>query len=96
MYTEEDLRNLSDFIKATAKEALKGESPDRDKHQELMTLVRQMEAISWNPLIFKSILEDYDVAYSLMNKPLDQVPLHINDSEHVAHVLIQWRLTNNI
>lgn len=134
MYTEEQLKDLTEFLRKAAKditEAKKGTSsnittniggtqvtqiapgsgltiglgpngqmsmddgPDED-YQVIMDLVKQIEVIRYNPLIFQSILEEYDLPYSLMEDPLEMIALRINDAGILSKALIQWRLTNGI
>jgi hypothetical protein len=96
MYTTEDLKSLSDFLKLTAKEALKEEPSREEDHHEIMAVVRQLEALRFNPLLFQSLLEGYDLPFSLMEDSLDQVALHINDAGVLSKALVQWRCTNGI
>ena len=95
-YTAEDLKELSNYLRIAAKEALKQEPPNQDNYQTFMDVVRQMEAIKYNPILFESILEEYSVDYSVMEVPLDDVPLHINDSGILSVTLVKWRCTNGI
>ena len=96
MYSTDDLKNLGEFIKLTAQEALKKEPPEQQNSQDLMTFYRQLEAIRFNPLIFKTILKSYEVSYSLMEEPLKKVALHINDAGIISKTLVQWRCTNAV
>lgn len=93
-YTSDDLKQLGTFLRTSADEALKKEPPEDQVHQDLMEVMRQLEAIRYNPLLFKSLLKRYDVSFSLMEEPLKKVALHINDAGAVSKALIQWRLTN--
>lgn len=93
-YTSEDLKHLGEFLRTSANEALKEEPRNDQAHDDLMSVMRQLEAIRYNPLLFKSLLKRYEVSYSLMEEPLNKVALHINDAGVVSKVLIQWRLTN--
>ena len=93
-YTKDDLKNLSDYLRVTANEALKQEPPNQEENQTLMEVVRQMEAIRYSPLLFESILEDYEVNFSVMEVPLEEVPLHINDSGIISRAIVKWRCTN--
>ena len=93
-YTTEDLKNLGEFIKTTAKEATEEVPPDQDGYETLMKFYRQIEAIRFNPLIFKSILKTYTVNFNLMDEPLKKVALHINDAGILSKTLVKWRLTN--
>lgn len=83
-------------MKLTAKGALKKEPPQQEESQDLMTFYRQLEAIRFNPLIFKTILKKYEVNYSLMEEPLKKVALHINDAGIISKTLVQWRCTNGL
>jgi hypothetical protein len=98
MYTTEDLKSLGEYLKKVAAELLT-KDPEDEKNKEdshnLMTILRQLEAIRFNPLLFKSILKTYKVDYALMEEPLKKVPLHINDSGIISKTIVQWRCTNN-
>lgn len=93
-YTSDDLKQLGTFLRTSADEALKKEPLDDRTHDDLMSVYRQLEAIRYNPLLFKTCLKRYEVNYSLMEEPLRSVALHINDAGAVSKALIQWRLTN--
>jgi hypothetical protein len=94
MYSTDDLKNLGDFLKLTAEEAKKKDPPQQQDFEDLMTFYRQLEAIRFNPLIFKTILNSYEVNYSLMEEPLKKVALHINDAGIISKTIVQWRCTN--
>ena len=96
MYNSDDLKSLGEFTRLTAEEALKKEPPEEENHQELMVFYRQLEAIRFNPLLFESLMEEYDVNYSLMEKPLEDVALHINDAGIISKTIVQWRCTNAV
>lgn len=94
MYSSDDLKSLSDYLRVVAQEALKTEPPLNEDHDTLMALVRQLEAIRFNPLLFKSILKKYKVGYALMEVPLKRVALHINDAGALSKALVTWRCSN--
>jgi hypothetical protein len=96
MYSTDDLKNLGDFIRLTANDLKKKDPPETEDNQTLMTFYRQLEAIRFNPLLFKSLLKNYEVDYALMDEPLKKVALHINDAGVISRTLVQWRCTNNI
>jgi hypothetical protein len=96
MYTKEDLQSLGEFLRLIADEALKQEPPNEEDSQDLMEILRQLEAIRYNPLLFQDVLESYEVDYALMVEPLDQVALHINDAGIISKTLVQWRCTNGL
>lgn len=95
MYAKEDITSIADYARLVAKEALKLEPPNTQDNEDLMTFVRQLEAIRYSPLLFQSLLENYDVNFSLMEEPLNKVALHINDAGIISKTLVQWRCTNN-
>lgn len=44
-------------------------------------------------IIFKVFPDDYSKEFSeVINLPYDQLPLHINDSNKVSRIVVQWRL----
>jgi hypothetical protein len=94
-YSTEDLKNLGEYLKSAASGALKKEPSDSDLNQQLMTIYRQLEVIRFNPLLFKTILKNYKVDYALMEVPLRDVTLHINDAGDISKTLVRWRLSNN-
>lgn len=114
MYSEEQLKDLTLYLRERAKELIKKttethdigaginaqitteEEPTDDDYLTIMDLVKQIEVLYYNPLIFQSILEEYDLPYSLMEDPLDMIALRINDAGILSKALIQWRLTNGI
>ena len=96
MYSTDDLKNLGEFVRLTAQEALKKEPPEQQDSQDLMVFYRQLEASRFNPLLFKTILKNYEVNYSLMEEPLKKVALHINDAGIISKTLVQWRCTNGL
>jgi hypothetical protein len=96
MYSTDDLKNLGDFIRLTADDLKKKDPPETEDNQTLMTFYRQLEAIRFNSLLFKSLLKNYEVDYALMDEPLKKVALHINDAGVISRTLVQWRCTNNI
>ena len=95
MYTTEDLKNLGEYMKKVAAETIKQEPPNEEDFHILMEVFRQLEAIRFNPLLFKSILKTYKVGYALMEEPLKKIPLHINDSGIISKTIVQWRCSNN-
>lgn len=95
MYTTEDLKSLAEYVKKVAEErVLTKEENAKEDYQNLMTIVRQLEAIRYNHLLFKSILKKYKVDYALMDAPLNNIPLHINDAGIISKTLVQWRCSN--
>ena len=96
MYSTSDIKNLAEFSRQIADEALKKEPVEEENFELLMGFVRQLEAIRFNPRLFQDILESYEANFSLMEEPLDRVALHINDAGILSKTLVQWRCTNNI
>lgn len=94
MYSTDDLKNLGEYLRLIADEALKKEPPEKEDNRVLMAFYRQLEAIRFNPLLFKSLLKNYEVDYALMDEPLRRVALHINDAGILSKTLVQWRCTN--
>jgi hypothetical protein len=42
------------------------------------------------------MLEEYDLNVGPLDKPLEDVPLHINDESPVAQAIVKWRLENAV
>lgn len=95
MYTAENLMDLAKYLKERYRE-LKKDKNNTEDPQPLMDLARQLDAIYYNELIFEDILKEYDVSYQLMEEPLDDMPLHLNDAGILSHELVSWRLTIGI
>lgn len=95
-YSSENLKSLGDFVKETALNAIKETRPNDKNYTLLMEFYGQLEAIRFNPLLFKSILSNYDVDFSSMVEPLKKVALHINDSGIISKTIVQWRCTNGV
>lgn len=64
--------------------------------QVLLQFYRQLEAIRFEGFLFDSILELFQVNYSLMSEPLDELPVHFADAGILSQTLVKWRCTNNI
>lgn len=98
MYDKEDLLSLADFLKLSSHDLIqkKEEDPENEnKSVELLQVARQLDAIYYNPLLFQTILEEYDVPFSILEEPLEEVALHINDAGAISKAIVQWRLTNS-
>jgi hypothetical protein len=111
MFSEEDLRDLAQHLKAQADTLEKkdeqanvinlaaptkpGELPVDVPHQ-MRKLARQIEVVGYSPLLFGDILEEYEINAGPLDCPLDDTPLHINDDEHLSQVIVKWRLTRGV
>jgi len=84
-YTKEQLKNLYDFLREKAKEVSEEEA------QPIVDFYKQLQAIRYSPLIFKSICKKY-INYEMMSCPLKKTLTHINDKEFLNQLLIRWRL----
>jgi hypothetical protein len=58
----------------------------------LEAAAKQLQAIGYSPLLLETILEEYDVPYSILEVPLDDLPLHINDPDPLAKAICRWRM----
>ena len=98
-YTVDDLKSLSDYMKRCSFELIKKKDEDEkneEKSIELLQVARQLEAIRFNPLLFESIIEEYDVPYSILEEPLEKVALHINDAGAISKAIVEWRRSNGV
>ena len=110
MLTEEHLRSLSTYLMASASD-LEKRIKDSDTHSpipadleadpteaihEMKKLSRQIEVLDYNPVLFGGMLEEYDMNIGPLDKPLESVPLYINDENPVALVIVKWRLENAV
>jgi hypothetical protein len=97
MLTSDDLKSLRTYLKQAADEALAIEPPDSEGAERLIKISRQIEVIRYNPLIFQDIIEEYDVDYAVvMEKPVDDLPMYINEAGILSKTLVKWRLSNNV
>jgi len=106
--TEEHLRSLAAYLMTTAADIGKreksgdpGKPPAEDPAAEdnkhaLKSLARQIEVIDYNPVLFESILETYDLHVGSLEGPIENAPLHINDESAVEQAVVKWRLENAV
>lgn len=67
--------------------------PDMDvAAATLEATAKQLQAIRYNPLLLESILEEYDVPYEILEVPLEDLPLHINDPKPLSQAICKWRM----
>ena len=107
--TEDHLRSLTTYLLTTADDLEKKDeaagtitfnSPatpgalPQDPIHDMRKLARQIEVLSYNPLLFTALLEEYDLNVGPLEEPLDQVPLYINEENPVALAIVKWRLEN--
>lgn len=97
MFTSDDIRSVTAYLKESAKEALSQEPSDPEGAEQLIKVARQFEVIRYNPFLFQDILDEYDVDYAaLMAIPVDDLPMHINDAGVISKAIVKWRLSNNV
>lgn len=93
-YTQEDLKNLVKYLEERVQEEKKDKDADHTKLEPVTKLVKQIQAIRYNPLLFSDICKYYEVDYLLMGCPTEELPLHINDKGYLSQILIKWRLSH--
>lgn len=91
MLDEGDLRELGEHLNQVL-ESPPQEASEEDK-DEVRKLRRLLQAIYYNPLIFRDSMKEYDCSEILDDMPLDELPLHINDHGFLSKILVQWRLS---
>jgi hypothetical protein len=109
MFTGEHLRCLSAHLLTTAREALQkekdgtlppewaaGESSTEDITSSMIKLARQIEILDYDPIMFESLLESYDLQIGSLDVPLEEVPLFVNDTNLVSYEIMKWRLENAV
>ena len=110
MRTEELLRDLAAYLMETARDLERKDeeagtitmnsSPAGDAVQDpihdMRKLARQIEVLDYNPLLFSSLLEEYDLQVGPLDTPLENVPLHVNDESPVAQAIVTWRLSKGV
>ena len=67
-----------------------------DDAAQLNILARQLEAIRYNPLLLLDILEEYDVPFSVLEIPLEELPMHINNQGILTKVICEWRFEKGV
>jgi hypothetical protein len=65
-----------------------------DPVHALRSFARQIEVTGYDPIIFDSLVEDYDLKVGSIEGPLEGVPLHMNDEDPVSIAVVKWRLAN--
>ena len=68
---------------------------DDDVHA-VRSLARQLEAIGYDPILFESLVEDYNLNVGSLEGPIENAPLHINDESAVEQAVVKWRLENAV
>lgn len=112
MFSSDDLRDLTRYLKERADDLRKKESigtvktsvgsfgitsvTPTEESHQLVALARQVEALRYNPMLFADLLEQYDVEAGPMDQPLDQLPLHINDCGVISQAVVRWRLQRGV
>jgi len=106
--TEEHLRSLAAYLMTPAADIdkrAKGSDPGKpppedpaaeDNKHALKSLARQIEVIDYNPVLFESILESYDLHVGSLEGPIENAPLHMNDESAVEQAVVKWRLENAV
>ena len=93
-YTEEDLRDFVSYTKEHFK-TLKKEDIDEEGRGKLEGLIRILLSMRYNPMLFETYIQDYSPSDYLLNKDLNQLPLHINDEGLLSQIIVKWRLQRN-
>ncbi|TRZ51283.1 MAG: hypothetical protein D4S01_05060 [Dehalococcoidia bacterium] len=99
-YSEQDLRELRNHLKISVAEEKKketGAAPEEEL-QSLSALSRLLEAIRYNPLLFKDVAEGQveGVSFLMCSCEIHDLPLHINDHGYLSKVLVTWRLNRGV
>jgi hypothetical protein len=107
--TEDHLRSLTTYLHTLADDLEKKaegtttlltpsnpEALPQDSIHDMRKLARQIEALSYNPILFESLLEEYDIKAGPLDEPLEQVPRYINEEDPVALAVVKWRLENAV
>jgi len=102
-YTREDLKDLSNFLGGEIA-ALPGDGkhyslPFEDSKTDfeyLRNFQKQLDVIKYNPLLFQTILEEYEVDFKVMDCPTDELVLHINHGGVVTKAICRWRFQKGV
>ena len=52
---------------------------------------RQLEVLKYEPMMVEALLEEYEVPFNVIEVPLEDLPLHMNDEGIITEVLCKWR-----
>ena len=94
MYTEEDLR---DFVSYANGYLSKQNRKDLDAGEckSLNDLINIIVTLRYNAMVFETYIDSMSAKDYLLNRDLESLPLHINDSGLLSSVIIKWRLNRN-
>lgn len=67
-----------------------------DPVHSIRKFARQIEVLGYSPLLFQTLLENYDLNIGSLEGPLENVPLHVNDEDPVSLAVVKWRLANAV
>lgn len=96
MFKDEDLKDLYKYLKDKIESIRKMEEKEEEDieiKESCEKLMRQIEVIRYNPLVFKSILSKYKIDSGILEAPLKQLPLLISNKDPMSKVLIKWRFS---
>jgi len=100
MFSQDDLRDLGTYLKEFLADQYSKEEEDKKPDEEEMHVIssfrRQLEALRYNPLLVTDLFEQYDLPSKCIGAPLEEVPLHINDSDLLSQAIVRWRCNRGV
>lgn len=111
MFSKNDLKDLADHLRTTARDLERKEDKEGvinlkaptklgdlpvDPIHQMKKLSRQIEVLGFNTLLVTDLLESYDIQAGPLDVPLDEIPLRIHDAGVLSQVIVKWRLTKGV
>ena len=71
-------------------------STEKTPSDELTAASRQLEVLKYDPMMVEALLEEYEVPFNVIEVPLDDLPLHMNDDGIITTIICKWRFERGI
>ena len=83
------LANISSIIPGAAREEM-------TDAQKLVAAARQLDAVRCEPMVVEALLEEYEVPLQVLEVPLEELPLYINDDGILTQTIAKWRFDQGV
>lgn len=93
MYTNEDLKDLSKYLRVVEKENREENPEGADACQDLR---KQLEVIGYEAFMFEGVFQRNDLDKSILKDPLEKLPLRMDERDLLPRSLISWRLERGV
>ena len=71
-------------------------STEKTDSEILIAAARQLEVLRYDPMMVEALLGEYEVPLQVLEVPLDELPLHINDEGILTQTLAKWRFEKGV